>query len=62
MFIIFLPFLSKVVRLASTTWDNREHLERDRVRQIVFITPSLVILVFIVIYLGVVALLSIIEF
>ncbi|MHA2249072.1 MAG: hypothetical protein ACXAD7_01860 [Candidatus Kariarchaeaceae archaeon] len=62
MFLIFLPLLSKVVRLASRTWDNREHLEKSRVRRIVFIVPTFVILVFFAVYFGVLAILSIIEF
>ncbi len=62
LFMMFLPFLSKVVRLASRTWDEREYLERERVRQIVFLTPTIVIIVFLVIYIGVVALLKILEF
>ncbi|MHA2171155.1 MAG: hypothetical protein ACXAB7_14770 [Candidatus Kariarchaeaceae archaeon] len=62
LFLIFLPFLSKVVRLASSTWDNREHLEKKRVQQIVFMVPILVIIVFILIYIGVIAFLDLIKF
>ena len=54
--------MAKTVRLASRTWDEREYLDRSRVRQIVFLVPTMVIIVFILFYFGVVALLQILVF
>ena len=62
VFIVFLPFTSKVVRLANTTWDNREYLEQDRVRQVVIFTPILLILALMLVYFGVIFLIDVLIF
>lgn len=62
IFIIFSPLLSKVVRLASRTWDERENLDKKRVRQVLIFTPLLVLLVFLLVYYGVVALVNLLLF
>lgn len=60
--IAFTPFISKAVRLASRTWDNREDLDPQRVRQVIVLTPVMLIIAFILVYAIVITILGIIVF
>jgi len=57
---IFFQIITKVVSLASRTWDEREHLETNRILQIVFIIPILLILLLIGVFYGVLFLIQIV--
>ncbi|OLS28755.1 MAG: hypothetical protein HeimC2_04850 [Candidatus Heimdallarchaeota archaeon LC_2] len=57
---IFFQIISKVVRLASKTWDEREHLETNRIIQLTFVIPILLILLLIGVYYGVLFLIQIV--
>lgn len=57
---IFFQIITKVVRLASKTWDERKHLESKRITQITFIIPISLLLLLIFVYYGVLFLLQIV--
>jgi hypothetical protein len=59
---IFFEIINKVVRLASRTWDERENLSNERVLQITFIVPLLLLLALIAVYYGVLFLIQIVIF
>lgn len=62
VFAIFLPYLSKTVRLATRTWRNRENLPEETIKRVVFLVPSVILLGFIFFYLFVIFLVGVIQF
>ena len=62
VFLIFLPYTSKVIRLASRTWDERENLSRERVRQVMLLTPLFLVLAFLLVFLLLNALIDLFVF
>lgn len=62
IFIVFLPFTSKTIRLASRTWDERENLPEDYVKKVVYIVPSALIIGFAIFYAVVLFLINTIVF
>ena len=62
VFAIFFPLINKVVRLASRTWDERENLDPQRVRQVVFLVPSVLLISFFGVLAGVIFLYNVLIF
>lgn len=61
VFIVFLPFLSKAVRLASRTWRERDHLPVNHVRKVLILVPLIILFAFTLFYFGVQFLVNTIE-
>ncbi|MCY3413454.1 MAG: hypothetical protein INQ03_17570 [Candidatus Heimdallarchaeota archaeon] len=62
MFIIFLPYLAKSVRLATRTWEQRDILPQEQVRKIVFLVPLSILFAFVIFYLIVIFLIDVFVF
>ncbi len=62
MFIVFLPYTSKSVRLASRTWDERENLPEEYVKKVVYMVPASLIILFVIFYVVTVFLFNTIIF
>lgn len=59
---IFFEIIHKVVRLASRTWDEREHLARDRLIQVMVVVPLSLLIALIAVFYGVLFLIQIVKF
>ncbi len=62
VFIIFTPYLSKVIRLVNTTWEKRDYISKERKKEVFIYTPIYLIIGFFGVYFLVNALLNIIVF
>ncbi len=49
LFILFLPFIAQAVRTALLTWDNRESVPKERKREVFLVTPTMIIVAFLLI-------------
>jgi len=50
VFLLFFPLLNRTIKLAFTAYDNREYISKEDFRKTVIITPTAIVIAFMLMY------------